>query len=581
MAAGLPRRRFFGLAGGVVAGAGIVGFVPETSQADSGSGRFDRPRTSFTSYRELKKGTPVSVGLDAAALNRGWDEVVRFTAPLAGEAHPRYPGAVLTYGHQGRVVLQRATGESRRWADATTELPPDQRIATTTSTIYDMASVSKLFCSIVVMQLVERGLVDLDATVATYLPPFAANGKEAVTVRMLLTHTSGFTSWIPLYSRFPDRASRIAGVLAQPLANPPGSTYLYSDLNLITLGAITESLTGKRLDVLVAEGITRPLGMVDTGYNPPASKLRRIAATEFQAVPNRGLVWGEVHDENAWSLDGVAGHAGVFSTGTDLAILAQTLLNGGWYGKRRILAEKTVTALITNENAAFPGDDHGLGFELNQRWYMGGLTSLRTAGHTGYTGTSIVIDFNSASFVVLLTNRVHPSRNWGSVNPARIAAANGLADALRVAPYVGRTDWQADETPNTASHLTVVAPPATRQVNFALFLDVEDTDPFSLEHSLDGGATWQFLPWTLDGEAISGPIGRSGVRQWQKAVAAVPQPVGGQAVRLRWTQTRDTLYDGRGLFVDAIRLTDGRRVVLDTERDPSSLVAEGWHPASR
>src|SRR5699024_3509970 len=174
--------------------------------------------------------------------------------------------------------------------------------------------------------------------------------------------------------------------------------------------------------------------MVDTGYNPPAAKLQRIAATEYQEVPDRGMVWGEVHDENAWSLGGVAGHAGIFSTLDDMAILSQTMLNGGWYGEARILAEESVTAMITNENEEFPGDAHGLGFELNQRWYMSGLTSIRTAGHTGFTGTSLVIDFNSASFVILLTNRVHPSREWGSINPARRSAADGMADAMSIEP---------------------------------------------------------------------------------------------------------------------------------------------------
>jgi len=366
-----------------------------------------------------------------SAFERAWSEVTRFTVPLAGESRARCASAVLTYGHRDGIVFCEAAGESRRWADLATELPVGERIAATTSTIYDMASISKLFCSIVVVQLVEQGLLSLDAPVASYLPEFAVAGKAGVTVRMLLTHTSGFTSWIPLYSEYPDRVTRVAGVLAHPLDDRPGTTYRYSDLNLITLGAVAEALTGKPLDVLVSDQITTPLGMVDTGYNPPVGKQHRIAATEFQTVPDRGLVWGEVHDENAWSLGGVAGHAGVFSTAADMAVLARTLLNDGAYGDVRILQPETVAALVTNENAGFPGHDHGLGFELNQPTYMGELASLRTVGHTGYTGTSIVIDFRSASFVVLLTNRVHPSRDSGSIHPARVAAANGLAEALR------------------------------------------------------------------------------------------------------------------------------------------------------
>src|SRR5699024_827643 len=250
-------------------------------------------------------------------------------------------------------------------------------------------------------------------------------------------------------------------------------------------------------------GITEPLGMVDTGYNPPAAKLQRIAATEYQEVPDRGMVWGEVHDENAWSLGGVAGHAGIFSTLDDMAILSQTMLNGGWYGEARILAEESVTAMITNENEEFPGDAHGLGFELNQRWYMSGLTSIRTAGHTGFTGTSLVIDYHSASFVILLTNRVHPSRNWGSINPARRAAAGALADAMCIKPDAGgRSDWKAGEASRGTSALELAVPGAARDVRFGLFLDVESSDPFALEVSTDGGTTLEFLPYTLDGETI-------------------------------------------------------------------------------
>ena len=151
--------------------------------------------------------------------------------------------------------------------------------------------------------------------------------------------------------------------------------------------------------------------MEDTGYNPPTGHVR--AATEYQTAPPRGMVRGEVHDENAWSLGGVAGHAGVFSTADDLAILSQALLDGGTYGGHRILDPSSVELLVTDFNQAFPGDSHGLGFELDQRWYMDALPAPRPPGHTGYTGTSVVIDFASRSFAILLTNRVHPSPRLG------------------------------------------------------------------------------------------------------------------------------------------------------------------------
>ena len=177
--------------------------------------------------------------------------------------------------------------------------------------------------------------------------------------------------------------------------------------------------------------------MTDTMFNPPARLVDRIAATEAQPWAGRPMIRGEVHDENAWSLGGVAGHAGLFSTAHDLAVLARTLLNGGRYGHARILEADTVRAMLVNENAEFPGDSHGLGFELDQRWYMDGLSTPVTFGHTGFTGTSVVIDPLSDSFVILLTNRVHPTRDWGSNNPARRAVARDLARAIAVRPLEG------------------------------------------------------------------------------------------------------------------------------------------------
>ncbi|MFX4272582.1 serine hydrolase [Propionibacteriaceae bacterium Y1685] len=569
---------------GAVLAAGALLVSAGGTQAEAGTtkGRFDRPQSDYAKVRKLAKGTPKQVGLDGAALDKAWADVESWTQTKPGEEHPRYPGAVLTYGHAGKVVMKNATGFSRKYANATDELPRDQWIETRTDTIYDMASVSKLFTSIVVMQQVEKGLIDLDAPAATYIPEFAQNGKEAVTVRMLLTHTSGFTPFIPIWKVEPDRAARIQAVWAQGLDNEPGTTYTYSDLNLITLGEISAKVTGKPLDQLVTEGITEPLGMVDTGYNPPESKLDRVAATEFQAVPDRGMVWGQVHDENAWSLDGVAGHAGIFSTADDMAILAQTFLNGGTYDRKRILEEETVTAMITNENTEFPGDAHGLGFELDQMWYMGGLASGRTAGHTGYTGTSIVIDFQSNSFAVLLSNRVHPSRSWGSVNPAREAAATGLADAMSVKPVKGNDYWRSDRGSKVTNTIDLTVPATAAKVDLQAFVETESSDPLSLEVSTDGGKTFTFLPFTVDGVAQTKPYGAHGLRAWQDVSAALPAATDGQPVVLRVKQTFDTLYSGRGLLVDDVQVTNAAgKVVLNGESKSAPFVAQGWSKATR
>lgn len=357
-------------------------------------------------------------------LDRAWHTIQAYAAGPA----PLYPGAVLFYGHRDTVLLHQATGYSRRYADAAgTLLPPDQQRAARPDTIFDLASLTKLFTAIAVMQQVEAGVIGLDAPVTRYLPEFTGRN---VTVRQLLIHTSGLPFWLPLWSSHPDPSSRLQAALTAGPASAPGTAFCYSDLNLIALGELASRVTGTALDQLITEVITGPLGMIDTGFRPAPAQRERIAATEFQAAPARGMVWGEVHDENAWALGGVAGHAGAFGTAGDLAILARSLLGHA----TPVLRTGSVQQMITNATRAFPGHDHGLGFELNQPWYMGRLSAPTTAGHTGFTGTSLVIDFSAAAYVILLTNRVHPRRDSPSVNPARIAAADGLAEALNTKP---------------------------------------------------------------------------------------------------------------------------------------------------
>jgi hypothetical protein len=275
-----------------------------------------------------------------------------------------------------------------------------------------------------------------------------------------------------------------------------------------------------------------------------------------------------VHDENAWALNGVAGHAGVFSTADDLAVLAQTIINGGSYGGTRILSEDSVDSLLHNENGAFPGNSHGLGFELDQMWYMDGLSGPETAGHTGYTGTSIVIDPVSRSFVILLTNRVHPSRNWGSNNAARRAVARDMARAIPVRPREGRTAWFSGV--GDARTVTLSTPvqlgSAPSRLTFDFWYDTEPTDVVTLEASSDGGSTWQELRhWS----------GWSGKKWGSQSV-----DLGGLegAVTLRWRYASDALYQGRGVYVDGIRVTSSGRLVFDDSRqqDADAVQLAGW-----
>jgi CubicO group peptidase (beta-lactamase class C family) len=563
---------------------GVVGSTAVAADAhNSDSGRFDRPEVGFAApWTTLHDGNPRQAGLDKAPIDAALSQIDEWTRtnPDPKVGHPLMSGAVTLLAHDGVIVSRAATGYAVQYADQQgTKLPADQQVPMRNDTIFDMASISKLFTSVVVMQLVERGKVDVDAPVSRYLPEFANNGKETITIKQLLTHVSGFPSGLPLWRDWPDKAARIQAVMDAKLQNPPGSTYLYSDLNLITLGVLAERLTGSTLDQLVAKGITQPLGMVDTGYNPPASKLDRIAATEYEAVPARGMVRGQVHDENSWALGGVAGHAGVFSTASDLAILAQTVMNGGIYHGRRILREDTVRSMLVNYTTDFPGNAHGLGFELDRMFYMGALSSPRTAGHTGYTGTTLVVDLESRSFAILLSNRVHPNRNWGSINPAREALATGLAKALAVKPRAGRDAWYTgigNSSTATLSTRELTTRNSPIRVRFDTFVDSESTDHLVLESSSDG-LQWQAVTVVARGPGAPPQpatwLAGHGHRTWWFVSAEVP---GTPKIRFRWRLTTDTLYTGRGVSVDNIKITEGSRVLLDGEKQPGALDSLAW-----
>ncbi|SFQ73797.1 CubicO group peptidase, beta-lactamase class C family [Amycolatopsis arida] len=563
-------------------GASTNAMATEEGQA----GRFDRPRHGFApASTVLRPGTPEQVGLDPAPIRDAERRLAEWTRVEPATGHPLFAGAVGLLVHDGVVVDTVTAGAAVRYADgAGTELPAGQQVPMRPDTIFDLASISKLFTSIAVMQLAERGELDVAAPVARYLPEFGVNGKESITVEQLLTHTSGLEPFLPLWRDWPDRAARIRAVMDVAPKKAPGTAYQYSDLNLITLGVLVERLTGSTLDEVVRERITEPLGMTDTGYNPPASKLDRIAATEFQANPPRGMVRGSVHDENAWSLGGVAGHAGVFSTARDLAVLGQAILNGGSYAGKRILRPDTVRAMLTNHTQAFPGDEHGLGFELDQLWYMGALSSPSTAGHTGYTGTSLVIDPLSRSVAILLTNRVHPSRSWGSINPARQAWATGLARALAVRPVWGADSWFSGAGNATTATLTT-APLTPRRgpvtVSYSAFVDSESTDPLVLESSTDGTG-WQPVPVRAFGRgAPHGQVDQlsgHGHRAWWHVMATVPHA---EQLQLRWRYTTDRSYTGRGVHLDGIRVVSPGGILLDDERRRDALIAEGWATRNR
>ncbi|RII14627.1 D-alanyl-D-alanine carboxypeptidase precursor [Streptomyces sp. YIM 130001] len=582
---GLSRRQ---LGSGVLALGGAVALVPFPAGPAAAAGS-DSP-----GHPTLRRGSPERAGLLPGQLRQLVVDAERFLAP--SPEHPWYAGAVLLAGRGGTVALHRPIGKAVRYSayDETTdtgvELPAGEQIDTTEDTVYDLASVSKLFTSILAVQQIERGALDLEAAVAAYLPDFGGAGKQDVTVRQLLTHTSGFREWKALYQE-PTQEGRLQLIWDEAPVNPPGSTYLYSDLNLISLQLVLEKITGQRLDTQLREEITAPLGMRRTRFNPPASWKPGIAATEDCRQPwsglERGLVWGEVHDENAYAFGGVAGHAGVFSCAWDLAVLGRTLLNGGSYGRARILSAQSVELMFTDFNTDFPGDAHGLGFELYQHWYMGAMATPRTAGHTGFTGTCLVLDPTTDSFLVVLGNSVHPVRSWRSGSAPRVAAANNLARAVPVRPTHGHTAWYSGMAGTTDATLTLPAVlPVTERARLTcqLWWDTEpESDALHLEASADEGSTWQAVAFRTvrpsrpaqehpDGTAS----GWSG-REWHRVTARLAA-FRGREVRLRWRYRTDELYVGRGAYVDGLRVKDGSRTLFDESRpgDGRRISASGW-----
>ncbi|MFD8487196.1 serine hydrolase [Streptomyces sp. NPDC059712] len=540
----------------------------------------------------LRRGSAERAGLLPGHLRRLVTDAETFLAP--SPRHPWYAGAVLLAGRGGTVALHEPIGMAVRYraydekTDTGVEFPAGQQIPMAEDTVFDLASISKLFTSILAVQQLERGALELEAPVASYLPDFGRAGKQGVTIRQLLTHTSGFRAWIPLYSA-PTYEERVRLVYDEAPVNDPGTAYLYSDLNMISLQLVLEKVTGRTLDVLLRDGITRPLGLDRTRYNPPASWRPGIAATEDARLPwsglDRGLVWGEVHDENAFSLGGVAGHAGVFSCAWDLAVLGRTLLNGGSYGRVRILRPESVELMFTDFNTDFPGDEHGLGFELYQHWYMGAMATPRTAGHTGFTGTSLVLDPTTDSFLVVLGNSVHPVRSWRSGSAPRVAAGTNLARAVPVRPAHGRTAWFSGTASSTTATLTLPALDTSAggaRLRCSLWWDTEPgSDALVLEASTDDGTSWQPVPFTTSrrGEEprehpAGSATGWSG-RVWHRLSAGLPAARG---LTLRWRYTTDRLYVGRGAYVDGVRAEAGGDVLFHDARpaDAARVEAVGW-----
>jgi beta-N-acetylhexosaminidase len=373
----------------------------------------------------LKEVPPEGAGLDAAS----FQEIAKMLDSYVEQK--AFPGAELMVGYRGALVFSKGAGR----LDNT-----PQSAAVDQDTIYDLASLSKAIgTTSAAMMLYESGRLLLDVPVQDYLPELKGPNKEKVQVRNLLTHSAGLPAFLPLYKEASGYEPMLAKIAAVPLEYEPGSRVLYSDLGMILMGEIITRASGKTLDQFLSQALFAPLGMSSTEYRPSKNLMSRIAPTENDPWRKR-IVRGEVHDENAYAMGGVSGHAGLFSSGRDLARFAQMILNGGMFDHRRYLNARTLQ-LFTSAQGPSSGAVRGLGWAKPTPTHWTGKTfSPSAVWHTGFTGTAIWIDPERQLFIILLTNRVHPTRENTKIDEARRAVAEAVVQAVDgKKPSVGST----------------------------------------------------------------------------------------------------------------------------------------------
>jgi uncharacterized protein YbbC (DUF1343 family) len=332
------------------------------------------------------------------------------------------PGAVVVLGINDKVVLRQAYGER--------SVMPTVK-PTTVDTIYDAASLTKVMAtSVAIMQLAERGQIDLDRPAAAYWPGFAANGKGAITVRQLMTHYAALPAGIPTRAWSGNEGALDAIVALKPLA-PAGTRFIYSDVDFIVLGEIVRRVSGQPLDAYAARNIFQPLGMRDTAFRPSPAQKDRIAPADVEAGELR---WGEVQDPIAYRMGGVAGHAGAFTTADDLTKFAQMMLSGG----KGVLRAESVAAMTRPQSPPGGSALRGLGWDIDSPYavWMAPSFSTQSYGHTGYTGTAIWIDPSTRSFLIVLSNRLHPDGRGNNLQMLRrlstVAGAAARGEQSRV-----------------------------------------------------------------------------------------------------------------------------------------------------
>ncbi|HEY1679222.1 MAG TPA: exo-beta-N-acetylmuramidase NamZ domain-containing protein [Candidatus Sulfotelmatobacter sp.] len=373
---------------------------------------------AFALRQSASDPVPAAATLSTSAANpvriAGVDSIIEHAI-----ADGNIPGAVLLVGHNGKVIYRKAYGERA--------LDP-KREPMTLDTVFDLASLTKVIATTTsVMQLVEKGKVRLNDAVAKYLPEFAQNGKDDITVRQLLTHYSGLEPDLDLKTPWEGKETAYRMAFAETPAQAPGSSFVYSDINFITLGALVERVSGERLDIYATNHIFVPLKMLHTRFMPPLEWRPKIAPTQYDE--NDHMLRGVVHDPTARRMGGVAGHAGLFSTGDDLAKFAQALLNDGG----GILSPAAVVKMSTPEQPPTAPVLRGFGWDIDSPFSSnrGDLLPVGSFGHTGFTGTSVWIDPTTQTYIILLTNSVHP-RGKGNAIGLRSKVATEVAASLNL-----------------------------------------------------------------------------------------------------------------------------------------------------
>ncbi len=308
------------------------------------------------------------------------------------------PGGEVLIMHRGSIIYHKAFGNL---------MVKPKRIKAQKNSLYDLASLTKLFTATLIMRLHDQGIIDINKPVATYLESFDTHDKKDITIGQLLTHRSGLPAGIPVEDFTNGLEDAVEKIAETPLASTPDTQFLYSDLGPIVAGYLAEQATDKSLAELFREYIFTPLGLKKTGIRPSAHFLQKIAAYDFDKGT---LVHGRVHDPRAFALGGCAGNAGIFSTASDVAIFGQLFLNNGRYQGKRLLSTTSIKAMTTPDDSQPKEEQRGVGFDINTKYSLprGKLFAKNSFGHTGFTGTSLWIDPSTQTVVVILTNRLHP-----------------------------------------------------------------------------------------------------------------------------------------------------------------------------